>query len=123
MLDSTSTIELTRYAFTRVGAAIPANPHGIVITVSVVEIAIGFLIVTKRYLQTTLRATSLMIFGFTALLTTILFDSTRTISSCGCSGVFDVGMSVEMALLRNLVMLGLLAWMLFGQKNEAVLVS
>jgi uncharacterized membrane protein YphA (DoxX/SURF4 family) len=123
VLDATSTIELTRYAFTHFGATSPANPHEIVIAVSVLEIVLGTLLLTKKYLHITLRATSLILLGFTALLTFILFDSTTTISSCGCSGAFDVGMSVEMALVRNLVMMGLLGWMLFGQKNEAVVVS
>jgi hypothetical protein len=64
-----------------------------------------------------LLTTVAMLGGFSALLAALMLGGVQVVS-CGCSGVFDTlwggGLSIEAALMRNLVLMALAfaAWML-----------
>lgn len=87
--------------------------------VSAAEIALAALLTfaSARWLSFVLVVTLVLLGVFSALLAALLWGGVQ-LASCGCSGAFDVlwggGMRVEMALLRNLVLvaLALVAWML-----------
>ena len=82
----------------------------LVIAVSLAELALAIWLVWGRGLSGALWACLGMVGGFTVVIGSLVVGG-QSVSTCGCFGAFELGLSAEATFLRNL---GLLAVILTG---------
>lgn len=80
----------------------------IVYATSVLEIVLAILLFWGRGLRSTLAVSALMVLFFTVVLGYFWIQG-QSIENCGCFGALGIGGGLKVSLLRNLVLLVLIA--------------
>lgn len=92
-----------------------ANP--IVISTSLLELALAVFLLWGRHLRYALYGSLALVSTFTLVLAYFYLQG-MSIASCGCFGALGIGGGLEATLLRNAVLLALIATALFiGRRN------
>jgi uncharacterized membrane protein YphA (DoxX/SURF4 family) len=112
LLDSTLAARAASYAIADVAKLLPEHGRLVMVGVSVVEILLGALLLLGRLVLPTLLGMAAMLMVFTVSLGVLAFKG-DDVPTCGCSGAFDFGMTLETALARNAVLYAVLLWMMF----------
>jgi hypothetical protein len=112
IIDSTAAVEAVRYIFSDYQSALPLTPQALTITISVLEILAGAVFFWGRYLYVGLFGAAVSLLMFTVPLVEVVFKG-KSVAACGCSGLFDAGMSLPMLLVRNGILYAILLWMTF----------
>ncbi|MCU0426101.1 MAG: DoxX family protein [Candidatus Kapabacteria bacterium] len=119
LIDASAAVNFLTYLFASMNKPPPIAPETLMVVLSVTEIVLALLILTGRLLKPALLVLNLMLGGFTVILAGSVGES--TVPSCGCSGVFDFGMPLEMALARNIVLMVLVIVLLrLLEKEKAI---
>ena len=119
IIDSSVAEKAISYITTDFHAMLPQNPRVLVLGFSVVEILVGGLLLANRFVSLAVMASCALLLAFSIPLAETVIKG-LDVPACGCSGVFDLGMSLRVALARNLVLYALLMWMaLYLQRTGA----
>lgn len=91
----------------------------IVISTSILELILAFFLLWGRYLKWALSGTLLMLIGFSSVLSYFYFQG-MSVENCGCFGALGFASGLEFTLIRNLVLVVLIAgaFFLMSSKNE-----
>ncbi|HYW34028.1 MAG TPA: MauE/DoxX family redox-associated membrane protein [Balneolaceae bacterium] len=92
----------------------------IVHVISVIELLLAIMLLWGKKLRWTLSAALLLILAFSSVLS-YYYVQGFDVKSCGCFGAFHLGGGLAMSLLKNLVLLSLIAGaylLLFSQKKS-----
>lgn len=102
LIDSSAAVRFLEYLLSTMNKPFPVAPQTLMLVLSLVEIVLSVLFLTGRFLKPAMFVTSILLGAFTVILAGASGDNSAP--SCGCSGVFDFGMPIEMALGRNIVL-------------------
>lgn len=102
LIDSSAAVHFLEYLLSTMNKPFPVAPQTLMLVLSLVEIVLSVLFLTGRFLKPAMFVTSILLGAFTVILAGASGDNSAP--SCGCSGVFDFGMPIEMALGRNIVL-------------------
>lgn len=80
----------------------------IVMLISVLELVIAVLLLWGRYLVSAFTAALVMLLGFTGVLGFFYLQG-MNVENCGCFGAFGFASGLDFTLLRNLVLIALIA--------------
>jgi uncharacterized membrane protein YphA (DoxX/SURF4 family) len=118
LIDASAAVHFLEYLLSVMNKTLPVASQTLVLCLSVLEIMLGVAFLSGRFLKPTMVVTNILLGLFTGMLINATGNS--SIPTCGCSGAFDFGMPLEMALGRNIVLMVLVAvaWRLFPQKTD-----
>jgi len=118
LIDASAAVHFLEYLLSTMNKPFPVAPQTLMLVLSLVEIALSVLFLTGRFLKPAMFVTSILLGAFTVILAGASGDNSAP--SCGCSGVLDFGMPLEMALGRNIIMFLLIgiASQLLEKKHE-----
>lgn len=97
----------------------PISPRTLALGVSVIEIVIGGLMIANKCIIQAVMASCVVLLVFMLPLGELIFKGLN-VAECGCSGVFDFGMSVQVALVRNIVLYCFLTWMALYLQRQGI---
>lgn len=117
LIDASAAVNFLKYLLTTMNKPLPVAPETLMLTLSVLEIVLSVLFLTGRLLKPAMFLLNVLLGGFTVILASSVGDN--NVPTCGCSGVFDFGMPVEAALVRNIVLMILVAaaWQLLERQR------
>ena len=81
----------------------------IVTFTSILEIVLAVMLIWGRWIEATYLVSALMITFFTLVLGYFWLQG-QSIENCGCFGALGIGGGLEASLIRNILMLILVAW-------------
>jgi uncharacterized membrane protein YphA (DoxX/SURF4 family) len=118
LIDASAAVHFLEYLLSTMNKPFPVAPQTLMLVLSLVEIALSVLFLTGRLLKPAMFITSIILGAFTVILAGASGDNSAP--SCGCSGVFNFGMPLEMPLGRNIVLMVLIAfaWYRLPQTKE-----
>lgn len=119
IIDSSLAEKVLMYATEDFRSFLPNNPRLIALGFSIVEIVVGGLMIANKLITSAVMASCLLLLVFMLPLGELLFKGLN-VPVCGCSGVFDFGMSVQAALVRNVILYGILMWMAFYLQRNGI---
>lgn len=91
----------------------------IVISTSILELILAVFLLWGRYLKWALSGTLLMLIGFSSVLSYFYFQG-MSVENCGCFGALGFASGLEFTLIRNLMLVVLIAgaFFLMSSQNE-----
>jgi uncharacterized membrane protein YphA (DoxX/SURF4 family) len=120
LIDASAAVRFLEYLLSVMNRTLPIAPQTLMLGLSMMEIALGILFLAGRLLKPAMFVTSILLGAFTVILVGATGDN--SVPTCGCSGVFDFGMPLEMALGRNIALFLLIsiASQMLKKKQEEV---
>ncbi len=112
LIDSAAAVEAVRYIVFEDQSALPITPQTLTMIISVLEILAGAVFFWGRYLNVGLFGVAVSLLMFTVPLGEVVVKG-KSVAACGCSGLFDAGMSLPMLLVRNGILYAILIWTVF----------
>jgi len=76
----------------------------IITTVSIIELLLAVFLLWGKRIKITLAASFLLILGFTIIFGYFFLEG-QQIASCGCFGAFGLSTSLDITLLRNIILM------------------
>lgn len=119
LIDASAAVHFLEYLLSTMNKPFPVAPQTLMLVLSLVEIALSVLFLTGRFLKPAMFITSIILGAFTVILAGATGDNSAP--SCGCSGVFDFGMPLEMALGRNIVLMAMIAFLWYRLEKPPTL--
>jgi uncharacterized membrane protein YphA (DoxX/SURF4 family) len=109
LIDASAAVHFLEYLLSLMNKTSPLAPQTLLLCLSVLEIVLGVAFLAGRFLKPTMVVTNILLGLFTGMLINATGNS--SVPTCGCSGAFDFGMPLEMALGRNIVLMAMIAFL------------
>jgi uncharacterized membrane protein YphA (DoxX/SURF4 family) len=108
LIDASAAVRFLEYLLSTMNKTLPIASQTLMVGLSVLEIALGTAFLIGRFLKPAMFLTSVLLGAFTVTLAGAMGDN--SVPTCGCSGAFDFGMPLEMALVRNTVLMVMITY-------------
>lgn len=92
----------------------------IIITISIIELVIALFLFWGKFLRWALAGALLMLLGFSGVLGYFYLQG-MNVASCGCFGAFGFASGLEFTLIRNFVLITMIAgayWIMQTEKKN-----
>lgn len=121
LLDASAAVHFLEYLLSVMNKTLPVASQTLLLGLSMLEIMLGVAFLAGRFLKPTMVVTNILLGFFTGILINVTGNS--SVPTCGCSGAFDFGMPLEMALGRNIVLMAMIAflWNRLPQPTKATI--
>ncbi|MBK97674.1 MAG: hypothetical protein CL672_02645 [Balneola sp.] len=90
----------------------------IVLSITILELALGILLVLNRYTFWSYLTSALLILSLSSVLLFFKFQGTQ-VAACGCFGAFDLFSGPNATLAKNGVLIILIIYGIYGHTKEA----